>query len=219
MVPPKGLHTFGSGIYETLLDTMHDVIGVGNKNATDKQTVNDLHLLIVELMKRQSELDMPQPMVRNEIMDSTQMGATERHANVLALVLALKTKVGRLLFKRQCEKNGLNLSKMVKTAILLLSCEKWCHSNVYLGNVDRSGPAFRELQRLLLKHYPCERICEKGNGWKIPKFHVISKFPKYMKKYGSAIISMVNQESTTYKTSSNMKHRTPTVRQQNLHHK
>ncbi len=32
MVPPERLHTFGSGICETLLDTMHDVVGVGNKN-------------------------------------------------------------------------------------------------------------------------------------------------------------------------------------------
>ncbi len=114
------------------------------------------------------------------------MGATERCANVLALVIALKPKASQLLFKRHCERNGLSLSKMINTAILLLSCEKWCHSNVCLGNVGRSGPVFRELKLLLLKHYPCEKICEKGNGWKIPKFHAISKFPNYMKKYDSA---------------------------------
>ncbi len=74
MVPPKGLHTFRSCIYETLIDTVHDVVGVGNKNSSDKDKVNDLHLLVVDGMKRHSEQDMPQPMVRNGIMDGTQMG-------------------------------------------------------------------------------------------------------------------------------------------------
>ncbi len=186
IVPPEGLHTFGSGIYETLLGTVHDIVGVGNKHSTDKETINYLHLIIVETMKRQSELDMPKPMVKNGIMDGTQMGAMEQRANVLALVLTLKTKAGKLVFKKHCERDALSLSKMLKTAILLLACEKWCHSNLHVGDVDISGLAFRELKRLILKHYPCDKICKKGNGWRTPKFHAISKFPKYMKKYGSA---------------------------------
>ncbi len=40
---PEGLHTFWSGIYENLLDKMHDAVGVRIKNTTDKESVNDLH--------------------------------------------------------------------------------------------------------------------------------------------------------------------------------
>ncbi len=177
MVPPEGLHTFGSGNYGTLLDTMHDVVGIEHKNTTDKETVNDLHLLIVEATKRQSELDMPQPMVRNGIMDGTQMEATEKCVNVLALVLVLKTKAGQLLFKRHCERNSLRLSKMLKTAILILSCEKWCHSNVHLGDVDRSGPAIRELKHQLLKHFPCGKYVRRSMVGKYQNFMQYLSFP------------------------------------------
>ncbi len=52
MVPSEGLQTFGSGIYEKLIDTVHDVVGVGNKKSSDKEKVNDLHLLVVDGMNR-----------------------------------------------------------------------------------------------------------------------------------------------------------------------
>ncbi len=123
--------------------------------------MNDLHLLVVDRMNRQLEQDMPQPMVRNGIVDETQIGGTKQHANLLALVIALKIKAGRSLFKKHCERNGICLSKMIKSAILLLTCEKWCHSNVLHCDVDRSGPAFRELKYMVLKHYPCNKICKR----------------------------------------------------------
>ncbi len=83
-----------------MIDTVHDVVGVGNKNSSDKDKVKGLHLLVDDGMKRQSEQDMPQPMVSNGIMDGTQMGGTEQCANVLALVIALKTKAGRSLINK-----------------------------------------------------------------------------------------------------------------------
>ncbi len=32
IVPPEGLNTFGSGLYKILLDTVYDVVSIGNQN-------------------------------------------------------------------------------------------------------------------------------------------------------------------------------------------
>ena len=32
---------------------------------------------------------------------------------------------------------------------------------------------------------PRDKVCKKGNGWAFPKFHAISKYPYYIKRFGS----------------------------------
>ena len=51
MVPPEGLHTFGNGVYETLLDTVHDIIGPNNKHQKWKERLDKLHMKTVQAMK------------------------------------------------------------------------------------------------------------------------------------------------------------------------
>ena len=72
--------------------------------------------------------------------------------------------------------------------MLLLSCEKWCHSNNLRDEVDSADNAFVGLKEMLLKNFPRRKILGDGreNAWKLPKFHALSKFLRYMKLYGSA---------------------------------
>ncbi len=47
VVPPKGLDMFGSGFYKILLDTIHDVFGIGNQN----NELDRLNLAVVNGIK------------------------------------------------------------------------------------------------------------------------------------------------------------------------
>ncbi len=50
MVPPEGLHNFGNGLYETMIDTIHNIIGLAISNKKDKEKVDNIYLLVVEGM-------------------------------------------------------------------------------------------------------------------------------------------------------------------------
>ena len=186
--PPEGLHTFGSGIYTRVLETTHDIIGLDKTNGSVKDAIDTLHQTVVLNSRRQSERDFPRPSNRNGIMDGTKMGGTERRGNLFALVIALMTKKGKGLFDEHSKKHGLSKRKMIRTVMLLLSCEKWCHDNNLRDEVDSADNAFVGLKDMLLKNFPRRKILGdgRGNAWKLPKFHALSKFLRYMKLYGSA---------------------------------
>lgn len=51
MSPPEGLYTFRNEVTETFLSTLVDVIGMKNKNKTDKNEFDKLHHRKYHLMK------------------------------------------------------------------------------------------------------------------------------------------------------------------------
>ncbi len=63
IVPPEGLHTFGSESYMMLLDTVNNTVSVGNKNKEIKAEVNG--------SKRYPENNMLRPMIRYGIIGGT----------------------------------------------------------------------------------------------------------------------------------------------------
>ncbi len=63
-VPPEGLHTYGSDVYEALIlySDQHD--WHKNENKEDKNELDKLqHRIFCHLVKKQSERDNPNPMV------------------------------------------------------------------------------------------------------------------------------------------------------------
>ncbi len=154
MFPPEGIHTFRLGLYKTLLNTVYNLIGPKNQKKSDKELIDKLHLATVVGMKRQSELDIPHPVVRNGVMDGTGIGVNKRRGNVLVLMIAMKTSGGRKLFEKHCKRNKVSMMKIIKTTVLLLACNKWCHSNVPRSEVDLSDPASTQLKRMILKNFP-----------------------------------------------------------------
>ena len=186
--PPEGLHTFGSGIFTRVFETLHDIIGLDDSNSTTKDEIDTLHQNVVLKSRRQSERDFPRPSNRNGVMDGTKMGGSERRGNLFMFIVALKTIHGKKLFDAHCKKHGLSKRKLISTVSLLLACEKWCHSNHLRSEVDAADDAFVGLKKMLLNNFPRRKILGegRGNAWKLPKFHAVSKFTRYMKHFGSA---------------------------------
>ncbi len=67
MMPPELLHISGSGIIIYMFESLRDQMGGGK----DRDLIDKLHILISNLMKRQSEHDFPRGSMRNGLIDGT----------------------------------------------------------------------------------------------------------------------------------------------------
>ncbi len=66
-------------------------------------------------MKRQSERDMPVPMVRSGITNGPKMGGCELRAASFTSIIVMSKTAGQELLKNHCESMNLFSSEMTKT--------------------------------------------------------------------------------------------------------
>jgi hypothetical protein len=67
MMPPELLHTSGSGLIMYMFESLREQMGGGK----DRYLIDRQHILISNLIKRQSEHDFPQGSMRNGLIDGT----------------------------------------------------------------------------------------------------------------------------------------------------
>ncbi len=73
MMPLELLHTSGSGLIMYMFESLGDQMGGGkDRNLIDRQ-----HILISNLIKRQSERDFPRGSMRNGLIDGTECQSSE----------------------------------------------------------------------------------------------------------------------------------------------
>ncbi len=65
MMPPELLHTSGSGLIMYIFESLRDQMG-GEK---DRDLIDKQHILILKLIKRQSEREFPRGSMRNGLID------------------------------------------------------------------------------------------------------------------------------------------------------
>ncbi len=70
MMPPELLHTSGSGLIMFMFESLREQMGGGK----DRDLIDRQHILISNLIKRQSECDFPQGSMRNGLIDGTNVG-------------------------------------------------------------------------------------------------------------------------------------------------
>ena len=183
-VPPEVLHEFGNGIYGYFFQIFHDIFGIKTSKKRPKEEIEVLHNQIVADFARQSDRRFPRRSSRNGPLDGTKMGATERRGNLFAFVIAITTKQGATLMKKNLEKHKIPYGPFLKTLKLCLAYEKWIHDVNPKQDVAKASKWVSKLKRMIKKHLNRTKICCNGNGWNIPKFHGLSKFIFYMTVYG-----------------------------------
>ena len=99
-------------------------------------------------------------------------------------MIAITTKQGATLMKKNLEKHKIPYGPFLKTLKLCLAYEKWIHDVNPKEEVSKASKWVAKLKRMIKKHLNRTKICCKGNGWNIPKFHGLSKFVYYMTVYG-----------------------------------
>jgi hypothetical protein len=73
MMPPELLHTSGSGLIMYMFESLRDQMGGGN----DRDLIDRQHILLPNLIKRQSECDFLQGSMRNGLIDGTKCQSSE----------------------------------------------------------------------------------------------------------------------------------------------
>jgi hypothetical protein len=92
IMPPDLLHTSGSGLIKYMLESLQWQIGSG-KILDD---IDNLHVRVYMSVKRQSERDFPQGVMRNGIIDGTKCQSEERKGNLFLLLCIANTIEGSM---------------------------------------------------------------------------------------------------------------------------
>ncbi len=101
MMPPELLHTSGSGLIMYMIESLRLHLGGG----IDWDYIDQDHIVISNIIQRQSERDYPHGSMRNGLIDGTKIQSSERKGNLFwFLCIAHRTKAKTIL------KNSLELS-------------------------------------------------------------------------------------------------------------
>jgi hypothetical protein len=128
MMPPELLHTSGSGLIMYMFESLRDQMGGGK----DRDLIDRQHILISNLIKRQSECDFPQGSMRNGLIDGKKCQSSERKGNSFQLVCIAHTTNGSHVIKRYLKYSDAKWKQYIEFLKLYLCMEEWFHdSNIY----------------------------------------------------------------------------------------
>ncbi len=121
MMPPKTLHTSGSGIIKNIFELLQLQIGDGRV----RDDIDKLHVRVYTCIKRQSEHDFPQGSLRNGIIDSTKCQSKERKGNLFLLLCIANTNEGSRKLQDVLAHRQSKWKKWIEFIKLYLSMEEW----------------------------------------------------------------------------------------------
>lgn len=180
MMPPELLHTSGSGLIMYMFESLRDRLG----NGINREVIDQQHITISNLLKRQSERDFPRGSVRNGLIDGTKCQSSERKGNLFRLlVIAHRTKAKDVLqkslglYERQWD-------KFVFSIKMYLGMEEWFHDCNDKDQVRNARDTIGKVLTLLKRFFPRQ---DNTNGYNIPKMHGMTKMQTYITLFGSGI--------------------------------
>jgi hypothetical protein len=78
MMPPELLHTSGSGLIMYMFESLRLHLGGGN----DQDCIVQEHIVVSNIIQRQSEHDFPRGLMRNGLIDGTKIQSSKRKGNL-----------------------------------------------------------------------------------------------------------------------------------------
>ena len=96
MMSPELWHTSGSGLIMYMFESLRDQMGGGK----DRDLIDRQHILISNLIKRQSKRDFPWGSMRNGLIDGTKCQSSEWKGNLFRLLCIAHTTNGSRVMKR-----------------------------------------------------------------------------------------------------------------------
>jgi hypothetical protein len=82
MMPPELLHTSGSGLKMYMFESLCYHLGGG----IDRDYIDQEHIVVNNMIKRQSKCDFPCGSMRNGLIDGTKCQSSERKGNLFQLL-------------------------------------------------------------------------------------------------------------------------------------
>jgi hypothetical protein len=180
MMPPELLHTSGSGLIMYMFESLRDQMGGGK----DRDPIDRQHILISNLIKRQSERDFSRGSMRNSLIDGTKCQSPERKENLFRQLCIANTTNGSHVMKRSLKYSGAKWKQYIEFLKQYLCMEEWFHDSNNKVEVVNARPQIVKVLQSLQQVFPRNT---NTNGYNLPKMHGITKMQEYMKLFGSGI--------------------------------
>ena len=123
MMPPELLHTSGSGLIMYMFKSLQHLMGGGR----DRDLIDQQHIEISNLLKRQSKRDFPRGSMRNGLIDGTKCQSSERKGNLFRLLCIAHTTIGSSIMKRSLSYPKPKWKQFIEFLKLYLGMEEWFH--------------------------------------------------------------------------------------------
>ena len=162
MMPPELLHTSGSGLIMYMFESLRMQIGGGK----DRDFLDKQHVLISNLLKRQSERDLPRGSMRNGLIDGTKCQSSERKGNLFRLMCIAFTTKGRNVLQRSLNLSDIRWKQFIMFLKMYMAMEEWFHDCNDKEEVKKSRVEIAKVLSSLQRFFPRDITT---NGYNIPK--------------------------------------------------
>ncbi len=125
MMPAELLHTSGSALIMYMFESLRDQMGGGK----DRDLIDRQHVLILTLLKRQSERDFPQGSMRNGLIDGKKCQSSEREGNLFQLLCIPHTTNESCVMKRSLKYSDAKWKQYIEFLKQYLCMEEWFHDS------------------------------------------------------------------------------------------
>ena len=180
--PGEMLHAHGNGIIEYQINIFVQMVGPKTSNKQLKNEIDMLHQNMVLDSMRQSERDEPRKSHRAGLCDGTKVTAMERLGNIHELLVMSYTTTGHDLIVPILHKHRVSLRKWRDCIKLQLSFDKWVHDHNPINDVQHAQPIVSKMIGRIKECFPRNT----GNGWNLPKMHILSRMIPNMLRFGAA---------------------------------
>ncbi len=164
IMPPKLLHTSGSGLILYMFESLHVQIGCGK----DRDVIDEYHIQISLIIRRQSEHVFPHGAMHNGLLNWTKCQAEERRGNLFLLLCITQTLEGSEKLQKGLQYSQHKWAKWQRFLKLYLSMEEWFQDANNKVEVVNAKPLIGEVLQTFQALFPRE---DKTNGYCIPKMH------------------------------------------------
>jgi hypothetical protein len=106
-----------------MFESLQHQIGGGQ----DREFIDQLHIDISNIIRRQSERDIPRGSMRNGLIDGTKCQSSERKGNLFHLLCIAHTSSGGSVLKRSLKLKDRRWKQFIEFLKLYLSMEEWFH--------------------------------------------------------------------------------------------
>jgi hypothetical protein len=125
MMLPELLHTSGSGLIMYVFKSLRFHLGGG----IDHDYIDQEHVVVNNMIKRQSEHDFPRGLMRNGLIGGTKCQSSECKGNLFRLLcIAYQTKAS-LVLKTALGLSDIQWRKFIHFLKSYLAMEEWFHDS------------------------------------------------------------------------------------------
>ena len=179
--PGDNLHMFASGIVRYAIDEFSNMLGPKKSNLEVKKDLDNLYILMVDDSSRNSDRDIPRSTPRDGFTCGGFQTAMENVGCFLKMLQITYTTSGRERIQpilTSCKISKKNLQMCMKQ---MLAFGQWMLDHNPKSEVNSADKAVSATLDLIKVVFPRTD----GNGWKLPKFHLMKLVLYFIKQFGA----------------------------------